>query len=227
MLSIGNASASSPLMSPKRITIPVSVELVEPGIGVAAPNELLLHDVDPWKLRDNFFIWPADNWKSFPQKSATEIRDMGPFVIRHKDDFLEWQKLLTQALVRPPREWQTLEPEFKPIKVRSLCRLFYSQPIQFEWNGQIPFLRISTTWTIQAIIATIQMDKLQGAPFKLCARHDCNNPPFKVESRQKIYCSNDCAHLVAVRNQRARDAEGKNTKKRAANKKREKKRMQR
>jgi hypothetical protein len=57
------------------------------------------------------------------------------------------------------------------------------------------------------MVATIKVEKLHGATFKECARPDCKNPPFRVEARQKIFCSSDCAHLVAVRNSRKRAQE--------------------
>jgi hypothetical protein len=62
---------------------------------------------------------------------------------------------------------------------------------------------------IDAIVASIQIDKLRGAEFRYCARSDCTEP-FQVESRhERIYCSTDCAHYMAVKNSRARAEKNK------------------
>lgn len=166
---------------------------------------------DPWKLRDDFLAWPPEDWEAFVYMAGS----FGTFRIS-KNDFLEWQKLLRESLVRPPREWKMLKSEFDPKKVGEL---FAALPFSFEWDGPAPVARIRTGRTLQAIIATIQLDALKGAQFRVCVRSDCISLPFKVEARHKIYCSPECAHLVAVRNQRARDAQGKNSKARAAKKK--------
>lgn len=164
---------------------------------------------DPWKLRDDFLTWPPESWESFIEMAG----NFGPMWLS-QNDFVEWQHLLREALIVPPNEWQKFYSRFDKMKVR---KLLAALPIWFEWDTQTPTARIRTH-TVGAIIASIQLDLLQGAQFRVCARPDCHNPPFKVEARQKIYCSYECAHLVAVRNKRARDAENKNSRARAARK---------
>lgn len=157
---------------------------------------------DPWKLRDDFLSWPIEDWKSFVSLTGS----FGPFQVS-KRDFERWQNFLKAALVCPPGKWKTLRGKFgiPGGKIRLVEPAF---SVRFEWNGNSPIARITTNNSLEAIIATIWVDALQGAEFRTCARPDCKNPPFRIEARQKIYCSSDCAHLVAVRNSRKRARKG-------------------
>jgi hypothetical protein len=156
---------------------------------------------DPWQLREEFLSLEPEHWEGFVEMAG----QFGTFRIS-KNDFVEWQQLLRQALLRHPRGWRKFESRFDRRKVG---KLFEPLPISFAWDAVVPTARIRTTKTLVAIIATIQLDVLRGAEFKVCARADCPSPPFKVETRHKIYCSPECAHLVAVRNSRARAAKNK------------------
>ncbi|MGA9068788.1 MAG: hypothetical protein WB424_00950 [Terracidiphilus sp.] len=163
---------------------------------------------DPWQLRNDFLTWPNEDWQGF-------CRMFGYFwkPLISKNLFTEWQRLLRKALILPAREWKTLTKEFvmageyKPGLVEALLEPL---KIRFDWDEEFPVARIRENSVLKKIIATIQVDALQGAQFRVCARHDCKNPPFQVEARQKIFCCSDCAHLVAVRNSRERAAKAKN-----------------
>jgi hypothetical protein len=106
--------------------------------------------------------------------------------------------------VRPAKDWRSLAEQFAPRKV---SQLIGPLRILFDWQRDVPAAKVVLPDSLTAIIATIQVDALQGAEFRVCARHDCKSPPFRVEARHKIYCNTDCAHLVAVRNSRKRAAE--------------------
>ena len=166
---------------------------------------------DPWQLRDSFLAWPLEDWQSF-----CEMVDLGEI---RKKEFADWQRLFRKALILPAREWKALAGEFAQQKVE---RLLGRLPIDFQWDAETPVALINCTSAFMTIIATIQVDALRGTQFRVCARHDCNNPPFRVEARHKIFCCSDCAHLVAVRKSRERAAEAKSkaAKKAASRKKR-------
>jgi hypothetical protein len=167
---------------------------------------------DPWQLRKDFLSWPLDGWEGFIAMAG----DFGTFRIS-KRIFGQWQSLLREAMIRPAREWVALKSEFQ----KSHVRLSLQPRIAFDWGGETPKAIIFAQTALEAIIATIQIDKLIGAEFRVCARHDCKNPPFRVEARHKIFCLPDCAHLVAVRRSRERAANGKNKlAKKASSKKR-------
>jgi hypothetical protein len=157
---------------------------------------------DPWELREDFLNWPDAYWETFVDMAGS----FGTFRLS-KRDFVEWQALLREALVRPPNKWWEML-----FDTRKVDKLFMPLPVTFEWNELTPLAVVRTGRTLQAIIATIQLDKLHGSEFRICARSDCKNAPFKIEARHKIYCTPACAHLVAVRNSRGREARSKGTK---------------
>jgi len=156
---------------------------------------------DPWQIREAFLTWPLEDWQRFCEM----VGYIGAPQIS-KNEFADWQRLFRKALILPAREWKTLAGEFAQQKVK---RLLDRLPIDFEWEAETPIARINCASAFKTIIATIQVDALRGAQFRVCARHDCKNPPFRVEARHKIFCSPECAHLVAVRNSRQRAAETK------------------
>jgi len=207
-------------MSQSNVTLPIRVEYVEtPGHMTHVSRKLepytpdkeyrfnrdassLQGPFDPWELREYFLKWRPEDWQGFIGMTGC----FGAFRVSERT-FERWQRLLREALIRPAREWEAMVAEFGMSESRDL--LSKPLPIRFDWRGEVPMARILTNRTLDAIIATIKVDKLQGAEFRVCSRFDCKNPPFKVEARQKKFCSSDCAHLVAVRNSRSRAADAK------------------
>jgi hypothetical protein len=175
-------------------------------------HELPNGPFNPWQLREDFLSWPLEDWGRFFYMAGT----FGGVRISQKD-FGEWQRLMRKALLLPAREWKELAAEFDSKKV---SKLRASLPIHFDWDIEPPTAKLLGLTALGSMIATIQLDKLQGAEFRVCARFDCGNPPFRVGNRKKIYCTDDCAHLVAVRNSRTRAAgRAKPTKRRIPGKK--------
>jgi hypothetical protein len=65
-----------------------------------------------------------------------------------------------------------------------------------------------------ALYLSTWQDLLEKSPYRYCARSDCpdHNPtktPFRANRRDQIYCSQYCAHLVSVRNRRAKQGKRK------------------
>lgn len=207
-------------MSQTRITLPITVQKLRiPSSSTEALSpEHYWHDpqnaefqfvepefegtygpFDAWDLRREFLEWPTNVWQSFFVMAGA----FGTERITEKA-FVEWQQLLKKALLLPAHSWRTLAVEFDKKKVE---RLRGGLSIQFDWDKDFPSAEFDAKSPLDAMIASIQLDKLRGAEFRICARRDCAALPFETGTRQKIYCSSDCAHLVAVRNKRQRDAE--------------------
>jgi hypothetical protein len=56
---------------------------------------------------------------------------------------------------------------------------------------------------LEAVLSLLKIELMCGAEYRYCAREDCPNGIFRIESRHpKIYCSHECGHLVAVRKSR-------------------------
>jgi hypothetical protein len=200
-------------MSQTKVTLPITLEYVEIPSNV---KPISLRDAlerpesaeycflprkgykyrpfDPWELRRDFLKWPPELWEGFVEMAGS----LGTIRIS-QNGFAEWQAMLREALLRHPREWRDFETRFDRQKVRMLFRPL---PIGFVWDGDAPEARIALSGALLIIIATIQLDVLRAAQFRACARTDCRNPPFEVETRRKIFCSPECAHLVAVRRSR-------------------------
>lgn len=180
---------------------------------VIVPGQDVCDPFDPWELRDYFLGWRIEDWHGFFYMAGGWSSSFG---ITQRD-FAEWQQLLREALVRPAKDWRSLNGQFAPKKV---SRLTGPLPILFDWRGDVPLAKVVLSDSLVAMIATIQVDALRGAEFRVCARHDCKNAPFRVEARHKIFCDAACAHLVAVRKSRERAANAKATKKAPSRKQR-------
>src|ERR1035437_6851085 len=59
---------------------------------------------DPWELREEFLSCPPEHWEGFVEMAG----NFGTFRLS-KNDFVEWQQLIREALIRHPREWRQLE----------------------------------------------------------------------------------------------------------------------
>jgi hypothetical protein len=201
------------IMSQRRITLPLTLEfrafpahlvavsrnayLPEPE---SAPHRYIrkeYRELDPWDLRDAFLTWPPKDWKNF-LSWAGSFSALHPAYLNQKE-FTEWQELLREALKLHPKKWQQL---YKHFDSRKVDKFLAPLPIEFEWNEETPQTRIATMRSLDAIIAAIHLDFLQGAQFRSCAREDCSSPPFRADDPRKKYCSHECGHLVAVRESR-------------------------
>jgi hypothetical protein len=161
---------------------------------------------DPWQLRDYFLGWKTEDWQAFFCMAGGWWRSGSRDPYISESDFCEWQQLLRESLLRPAKDWRALAGQFAEGKV---SRLTGPLQIVFDWRGDVPVARAVLTDSLTAIIATVQIDALQGAKFRICARSDCKSAPFRIEARHKIFCSPECAHLVAVRKSRERAVEAK------------------
>ena len=198
-------------MSQRRITLPVTLEFYKvPANRVqvslnpylrdpdSAPSQFIHENVrlDPWGLRDKFLTWPPEDWERF-MLMAGSFSTSG----LSKQEFTEWQELMREVLLRGTNKnkWRGFRGRFDPRKV---AKLLAPLPMEFKWDEKAPSARIVTMRSLNAMIATIQLDLFQGAEFRVCARHDCTEPPFRVGRREKQYCCPECAHLAAVRRSR-------------------------
>jgi hypothetical protein len=133
-------------------------------------------------------------------------------------ELLACQSLFGQLTTRPPSTWghyaQTLISPgsyLHPGMLNDIQRSA-SHTVEFHWkdlrpvhwHGATHLAVIKTTNVVATILATIEIDHLRGATFRLCARPDCPRS-FEITSKHnRIYCSQECGHLVSVRNTRER-----------------------
>ncbi len=188
-------------------------DLLKPTISHKQKNKL----ADAWMMRHEFFgLRPGDTaallsflnkwgwWGSRPPDGVPcEMRPMQKVP-------KSWVSPIAVSVV-----WQ-LQEQFK----RALTRSISSWLFKSEGDGRVEVLDNNVARSIQlqpappyhllefqgceeAIRATITIDLLQSAKFRLCARPDCQRP-FRVESQHaRKYCEQYCGHLESVRNRRS------------------------
>ncbi len=148
---------------------------------------------DPWKIRADFLSLKRNDKK------------LAEFLARHgmwskhpptePQNYWDFQEDLKKMLLQP-REYyiflrQALGPGVNPF------RRDYQTYI--EWRDAIPILVIEIDSCEDALLLSVELDRIQGAKFKRCALKTCGMP-FRVVSRhRKKYHQQYCAHLASVR----------------------------
>ena len=74
---------------------------------VIVPGQDVCDPFDPWELRDYFLGWRIEDWHGFFYMAGGWSSSFG---ITQRD-FAEWQQLLREALVRPAKDWRSLNEE--------------------------------------------------------------------------------------------------------------------
>jgi RNA polymerase-binding transcription factor DksA len=77
-------------------------------------------------------------------------------------------------------------------------------PMHIEWRRNGAFAVVETITGLEMLVATTHLDLLRHADFKICARADCAIPFPRLSGHKRIYCSIECAHVVAQRALRER-----------------------
>jgi hypothetical protein len=72
-----------------------------------------------------------------------------------------------------------------------------------------PIAMIMVDSTLEAILATIYLDRLNGLDHGLCALKDCPKIYEVTSKHARQYCSQECAHKASVRKRRALAAQAK------------------
>ncbi len=118
------------------------------------------------------------------------------------DELQSLRELIKDAQVTPFIKWPTLKNRYPHYWIWPL--LSDQLSMRLICNADPPHLAVTTSSALDAIGVLIKLDKLQGIEYKWCERSDCPNS-YRIETRHKRkYCSPECAHIVAVRNSRAR-----------------------
>jgi hypothetical protein len=76
--------------------------------------------------------------------------------------------------------------------------------LALQWET-LPFTFVhETDHGIEACCAQVFFEKLAGVEFRWCARGDCSEMFRKETAHNRIYCSPECGHVMAVRASRGR-----------------------
>lgn len=99
------------------------------------------------------------------------------------------------AQVRGSREWHQAQS--------ILARRRAARARGNQEGKQKLIAEITPATALDAILATVYVDKLRGVELQVCALKECNETFEKQSDHGKMYCSNYHAHLASVRRKRA------------------------
>lgn len=156
-------------------------EMREALFAVQTPGDALrfFEVFGPWQIKQHLGT------------EAGSIRFSG--VIRQRDFYQD--ALLSREI------WGNSRMESGDAQTRAAIEDYYLwQPLPMEMVFQQPPAVIVRCKDIQEAMRTsVFLDRLDGFPWRRCAREDCGKV-YKLESkRARMYCSTDCAHLQSVR----------------------------
>ncbi len=138
-----------------------------------------------WSVSEETFGW----LQGFPQRLSIR-RDM--YLSRE-----EMEEIFSTpgARVAGSREWYRAQSV--------LSRRRAERARGNEEGKQKLIAEVIAATALDAILATVYVDKLRGIEFQVCALKECNETFEKHSNYGKIYCSNYHAHLASVRRKRA------------------------
>jgi hypothetical protein len=114
-------------------------------------------------------------------------------------DFEQWMQLM-KDLVRTPRdEWKRLKRKYPSRKLSLVSK---SLPLHVQWRAGKAVGVIVVRTFLEAIVASIQIDKMHGVTSKNCAA--CFREFPLTTAHERFYCTKKCAHRIAVRHYRSR-----------------------
>jgi hypothetical protein len=161
-----------------------------------APLVFSARAVDPWELRDEFLAVEHNSGAvlDFVNRNYWEG---SPF--HTVEDFWRWQTLIRKAILNSYTQWAKMEAEFG---YKMISRLLTALDINVKWNGKQLSGTVEVHTPMQAILATLYLDKIAKVRFAVCARPDCDRI-YGIKTRHKRkYCRQYCAHLEDVRRDR-------------------------
>jgi hypothetical protein len=174
------------------------------GLASDSTNSL----ADAWKLRSAFLNLKSD------QEFLDLLNQTGLFFRLGTYDseqawsverFRLWQRTLKVLLTRRPTTWskrlELVEPDSGPIQ--SVLWLHGDFTLEFRWQEERVAVFVATE-TLTAMLASIYIDHLRGAKFRICVRPDCARAFECTSKHRRRYCSTYCAHLESLRRLRAR-----------------------
>jgi hypothetical protein len=170
-----------------------------------------LRPIDVYEIREQFFEI------SEPEQGLRLFNQYGVFGREHQNtfsfqvalsfaDLLQWQKLLRECRLTEPSGWEALSKQYGQLRESS--SILNAADILIPLESPIK-ISLRCGCIRDAIIAAIYLDKLANVKSSTCHRPDCGVVFNHESGHQRKYCTSDCAHLVAVRNDRKRKAEAK------------------
>lgn len=136
----------------------------------------------------------------------------GPFESNEKrfSDLGGWQSLIRALLCAEPKNWAKVAAATSPALADSLLR-YRNQLVHLPLDSPDGAPKVHANSTLDAIIATLLVDYLNGVRYGMCARKDCGKLYRMTTKRRRIFCSQYCGHLVSLRKKRSAKQARKST----------------
>lgn len=180
--------------------------------------------IDAWQMREDFLRLPSDldallaflnKYGEWGEKTSPQYRGekdderpraeiVFPEEILFVDDRRKHVERLGE-LLKLPNPRVPLQDVIRWALTNTASAWFRTSFFALPLHGPIPdfpHFVIEAKNCYDSLFASVTIDHLRGAEFRVCARPDCGNL-FKLTSKhRKLYCDTPCAHLESVRKQR-------------------------
>jgi len=134
---------------------------------------------------------------------AKFLADTGQFVSNESRfaDLSKWQSLIRSLLSTELEKWAHVLSATDKAMAQSIVR-YRNQMVHFPFDQgkSVPVIRASST--LEAIVASLLVDHLNGIRYGVCARVDCGKVFTLTTGRKRIFCTQYCGHLVSLRKKR-------------------------
>lgn len=165
-----------------------------------------IKETDAFEVRNLVFAikTPSDALECFRRLGPWQLPERFAF----KADPIKWSQVQQQrefyedALLKRSIDNLNRKYEGEDL-IEGIQNIYLWQPLAAELLFVAPYMEIVRCRDIEmALRASIFLDRMEGFPWRRCARKDCAKL-YKVSSRrERLYCEPYCAHISNVRNRR-------------------------
>lgn len=165
--------------------------------------------LDAWKIRAQFLEVQSDprSVLSFLNRTGLFVSHSGT-VPKSRRDFCQWQGLVKKLLTRDPKRWGEFKHRYSSERL-DLVSSNTLPRVTFRLEEGDRYAAVLTKGTLRGVLATIFLDHLRGARFRICARLGCTRVYEVTTGHKRKYCSPRCAHFDSVRRLRKRKRTGR------------------
>ncbi len=150
--------------------------------------------VDAWDLRKQFL--ETESTPEAVQDFLNRALWWGHPLRTTFEDFCNLQIVVRKALLVPLHQYAEVMAELGVDRSSFLLTGF---SVRVDWSGRKPVGRIIPRGSLEAILTTVEIDRLRNVQFGVCVRPDCREI-YEIRSKHKRkYCSQSCAHVENVR----------------------------
>ncbi|HTQ58049.1 MAG TPA: hypothetical protein VMI94_26475 [Bryobacteraceae bacterium] len=176
-----------------------------PNLTPAGFIPLALGRLDAWEVRRQFLgIRTDDDALAFLRRTGVFSRPGEAWTMK---DISLFQNGFRHMLLTRPLKWRASAfgdaRLIRSILSKRMLRL------EFHWSKKVHYAAILADTTLQAIVASIEVDHLGNASFGVCARRNCGRIFEFTTKHKRKYCSKRCGHAEVVRLSREQLAVGK------------------